>query len=99
MEDHHLSREGSAYPDGFGTQAEHAIRHQLALIVGIDTYRAGFTPLRNAAGDALSIAELLASQYGFTTMLADDRQPFTNEAATLGSHPSGDPGEPAPARG
>ena len=82
MNDYNLSREGSGYPDGFDTRVGPTIRHQLALVVGIDTYRTGFTPLRNAAGDALSIAQLLASEYGFTAVLADDRQPFTNEAAT-----------------
>jgi hypothetical protein len=37
-----------------------------ALLIGIDTYPAGITPLRTAANDARAVAALLAGQHGHT---------------------------------
>lgn len=48
-----------------------------ALIVGIDSYQGAWQPLRNAARDARAVAEVLATQYGFT-----DIDTLYNEAAT-----------------
>jgi Caspase domain len=49
-------------------------RRSLAVVIGIDTYGEGISPLRSAAADAKAIAEALRRDHGFETwcLLDDD---------------------------
>ena len=53
--------------------------HSYALVIGIDAYQHGITPLNNVVNDARAIADLLKSKHGYCVwQLLDDEA--TSEA-------------------
>lgn len=60
-----------------------AIESQQAVVIGIGTYESGFDMLDNATADAASVAEVLASEYGFTLLPQDAETPLLDSRATV----------------
>ncbi len=43
--------------------------HSLAVIVGIDRYQSGISPLQTATADARAVAKILQDQHGYEVYL------------------------------
>ena len=52
----------------------HDFNHSYALVIGINAYEQGITPLNNAVSDARAIADLLELTYGYTVWRLFDHE-------------------------